>query len=236
MKVRAALVDLGGTLIDFFGTAGHAPMVSVALRSLSEELVAHGFPVPSQATQERIWNIKKRDPADLMVHPLEDRLASIFSLDRTDAALIDQACRAFMRPVYQQSRRYEDALPFLDKLRSRNIRTVLVSNTTWGSPANLWREEVARHGLASRLDETVFCRDVGWRKPDKRVFSYAVSKAGCAPHECVFVGDDPVWDIEGPSVLGIRAILVDRRNEWVGHDYTRVTSLNEIFSSGLLER
>jgi putative hydrolase of the HAD superfamily len=202
MMTRAALVDLGGTLVDFFGQMGHAPMVPVALRSLSDELASRGFAVPPAAVQEQSWNAKKRNPQDLRVHPLEDRLASIFDLDQNDEREIDTACRAFMRPVYQQARLFEDALPFLDELRSRNIRTILVSNTTWGSPAHLWRDEVARHGIASRLDDAVFCRDAGWRKPDKEYLTSLYQKRDALLKSAYLLGTTQSGTLRGPRQWG----------------------------------
>jgi putative hydrolase of the HAD superfamily len=140
-----------------------------------------------------------------------------------------------MHPLHSQARLFEDALPFLRELRERQMRSVLVSNTTWGSPAYLWREELARHGLAQHLDDAVFCRDVGWRKPDARIFTYALTKAATDPSQCLFVGDDPVWDVEGPQRMGIPAVLLDRRMEWSGQRYYRVTCLGEIIERGLLD-
>jgi putative hydrolase of the HAD superfamily len=235
MRPRAVLIDLGGTLVDFFGQMGHAPMLPLALRSLSNELVSRGHIVPPPYIQETRWDSMKRDPSDLRVKLLEDRLANIFDLDLSDQKTMDIACRAFMRPVYEQARLFEDALPFLNELRTEGFRTVLVSNTTWGSPAYLWREELDRYGLTSLLDRTVFCRDVGWRKPDRRIFDYAADQAGCSTQECIFIGDDPVWDIEGPTKLGMKALLVDRRMEWVGQGYKRTTNLNEILEKELLK-
>ena len=55
-------------------------------------------------------------------------------------------------------------------LRSRGIKTAIVSNTPWGSPADAWRAELTRHGLLDKVDATVFCMDVGWRKPHRAPF------------------------------------------------------------------
>jgi hypothetical protein len=40
-----------------------------------------------------------------------------------------------------------DALPLLESIRQRGIKTAIVSNTPWGSSASVWRNELARHGL-----------------------------------------------------------------------------------------
>ena len=85
-----------------------------------------------------------------------------------------------------------------------------MSNTPWGSPAELWREELRRLGLAGLLDVTVFCRDVGWRKPARQFFDFALQKARATPPQCVLVGDNPRWDIAGAEANGIDAVLIDR--------------------------
>jgi putative hydrolase of the HAD superfamily len=225
MAVRTVLVDLGGTLVDFFGHSNPVLMVPLALRSTADSLVKAGLPVPEAATQEERWSQQKRDPLDLMARPLEDRLSYIFDIDPRDQGTMELACRAFMHPLHSQARLFEDALPFLRELRDRHVRSVLVSNTTWGSPAHLWREVLVRLGLERYLDEAVFCRDVGWRKPDERIFTFALSMAAAEPSQCLFVGDDPVWDVDGPQKMGIPAVLLDRRLEWTGQRYDRVTSM-----------
>jgi putative hydrolase of the HAD superfamily len=235
MTVRTVLIDLGGTLVDFFGQSNAALMVPIALRSAADGLVRAGRPVLEQTALEERWSQQKRDPSDLMARPLEDRLSVVFDIDPRDSRTMELACRAFMHPLHYRARLFEDALPFLGELRSRHVRAVLVSNTTWGSPAYLWREQLIRHGLDSYLDDTVFCRDVGWRKPDPRIFTCALSKAAARPSECLFVGDDPVWDVDGPRKMGIPAVLLDRRAEWVGQCYDRVACLHEIIEDGMLD-
>ncbi len=235
MAIRTVLVDLGGTLIDFFGTGNAAQMVPISLRAVRNELFVRDSTTPSLAELEDRWSYRKRDPTDLMVLPLEDRLAFVFKIEPHDHAALERAGRAFMRPLFVQARLFEDAVPFLQNLRSRDLRVVLVSNTTWGSPAHLWREELIRHKLDGYFDGTVFCRDVGWRKPDPRIFQFALAKAGARPSECLFVGDDPVWDVEGPSRLGMTSVLLDRRLEWAGQRFERITNLNDIVEQGMLD-
>jgi len=150
---------------------------------------------------------------DYRVRPLEERLIRIFQLDTSTLfdELIMTLCRCFMRPIFTRGRCYEDTLPTLQELRSRGFKTAIVSNTTWGSPANLWREEIKRLGLDAYVDVIVFCRDVGWRKPAKQIFKFTLEKLQAFPQNCIFVGDDPRWDLVGPRSVGIDAILIDRQ-------------------------
>jgi FMN phosphatase YigB (HAD superfamily) len=57
------------------------------------------------------------------------------------------------------------------------FRTGIISNSPWGSPANLWRAEVQRLELLDAVDVTAFCGDVGWRKPARAISAHAGPRA-----------------------------------------------------------
>src|SRR5262245_58392296 len=101
------------------------------------------------------------------------------------------------------------AVPVLDELRGRGIKTAIVSNTPWGSSAHDWRAELNRHGLLDKVDATVFCMDVEWRKPHRAPFDRALSLLEVAPADALFVGDDHRWDVVGAQNAGLRPILLE---------------------------
>lgn len=51
----------------------------------------------------------------------------------------------------------------------------------------------------------VYSEDHGICKPDPRLFRIALRQAGCAPHECLHVGDSLATDIAGARAAGLRA-------------------------------
>ncbi len=53
--------------------------------------------------------------------------------------------------------------------------------------------------------------EVGFGKPDPRVFEIAVSRLGVAKDDAVMVGDSLVCDIGGARRAGLRAIWIDLR-------------------------
>jgi putative hydrolase of the HAD superfamily len=67
---------------------------------------------------------------------------------------------------------------------------------------------LTRHGLLDQVDATVFCMDVGWRKPHRAPFDRALSLLEVAPADALFVGDDHRWDVIGAQNAGLRPILV----------------------------
>ena len=119
----------------------------------------------------------------------------------------------------------------LKDFNSRGYPTAIVSNAPWGSPPEMWHEELARLGLADAVDCVVLCGDVGWRKPAPQIFNFAADKLHRRPDECVFVGDDLRWDIAGSAAVGMQPILIDRDDRHRDHVGVRVGDLHGVLSA-----
>ncbi len=221
------LLDLGGTLAEYYSREEFPGVLRRCITCVCERLAALGI---AQTTAEDVWPRvaqENHEGKDLQVRPLEGRLARIFELDGAAIAedVMAGLCRAFLGPILALARVYDDAVPALQQVRDLGARTALVSNTPWGSPGGLWREEVSRLGLRPCLDADVFCTDVGWRKPDRRIFEFALRRMGAGPEQCLFVGDHPVWDVEGARAVGIEAVLVTREAAAPAGDAKVISSL-----------
>jgi putative hydrolase of the HAD superfamily len=142
--------------------------------------------------------------------------------------LAGDMCRHFTRPIFGRGQCYPDALPVLEALRSAGLKMAIVSNTPWGSPGALWREELSRLDLTTRVDVTVFCTDVGWRKPARPIFECALEHLQVDPQSCLFVGDHPHWDLAGPQALGMKAILIDRHGTLPNAEFEAIQNLDEL--------
>jgi putative hydrolase of the HAD superfamily len=92
----------------------------------------------------------------------------------------------------------------LDSLRERGLATGLVSNAF--DPGWLLHEDLARMGLAERLDTAVFSSEVGKRKPHPAIFEAALERLGVAPADALFVGDRRLEDVQGAKELGMATV------------------------------
>jgi putative hydrolase of the HAD superfamily len=92
----------------------------------------------------------------------------------------------------------------LDSLRSRGLRTGLVSNAF--DPGWLLHRDLERMGLGERLDVAVFSSEVGKRKPHEAIFQTALERLGVAPERTVFVGDRRYEDVRGAKELGMTTV------------------------------
>jgi putative hydrolase of the HAD superfamily len=227
--IDAVLFDLGNTLVRYFLRDEFPTILAEAIGGVQAYLDREGLRCVSP---EVVWQgVKAEDyeAADHRLRPLEGRLVRIFGLDPDlPAGTMAAACRAFLAPVFARARRYDDAWPTLEALRAAGYRTAIVSNLPWGSPAAPWVEEVARQGLAERTDAVVFCADVGWRKPAWPIFEAALERLGARPQACLFVGDNPRWDLAGPRALGMEAVLIDRHGAVDSLGETPIRSLDEL--------
>ncbi|MEM3536773.1 MAG: HAD family hydrolase [Candidatus Bathyarchaeia archaeon] len=212
-KTTAVLFDLGNTLAFYFDRNEFPAILRQAIIQVQSFLDSKGMLNVSPSEMWRRVQKEDYESDNHKVRPLKERLTRIFQLNHSTLPtnMIMTMCRHFMKPIFARSFRYPDTLPTLKELKSRGFKTAIVSNTTWGSPANLWREEIERLGLSHYMDAVVFCRDVGWRKPAKQIFEYALKKLDALPQECVFVGDDLRWDVVGSQAIGISSIIIDRK-------------------------
>jgi putative hydrolase of the HAD superfamily len=92
----------------------------------------------------------------------------------------------------------------LDSLRERGLATGLVSNAF--DPGWLLHEDLARMGLADRLDAAVFSSEIGKRKPHPAIFEAVLERLGVAPGDALFVGDRRLEDVQGAKELGMTTV------------------------------
>jgi FMN phosphatase YigB (HAD superfamily) len=209
MPIRAVLFDLGNTLVSYYQPADFMPILR---RSLDACLLTLGHgPLGREAQTALVHQALEmnQERADLAVWPLEERLRVLFSHYAPDTTLTERLCGAFLEPIFSTARVSRDALQVLTSLKRMGMKTAIVPNTPWGSSGHAWRSELARHGLLA--DAVVFCTDVGWRKPHAAPFRRALEMLDVAAKEAVFVGDDPIWDVEGANSAGVRPILLATR-------------------------
>ena len=224
------LFDLGNTLVAYYRASDFAPILRESIDSICDFLAERKSVV---ADRERAFQhaleLNTEDP-DYRVRPLVGRLIEIFSEHELADGDLSTMCDIFLRPIFRLGTLDADALSTLAAIRRKRIRTAIVSNTPWGSPAQRWAEELRRHGLTEAVDATVFCVDVGWRKPAPQIFHHALSLLDVDARDSVFVGDDPRQDVAGAERSGLRAILLDPRRASADAPCPSIRGLEELLA------
>lgn len=226
---EAILFDLGNTLVRYFDRADFSTILKAGILGVQGYLQEQGM---LRVDPETMWlgvRAEDHEAEDHRVRPLEGRLARIFQLEPDQmAAIAGELCRRFTAPIFARGYCYEDTLPTLQALRAGGYRLAVVSNTPWGSPGALWREELKRLGLDRLLDTVVFCTDARVRKPARPIFQLALAQLQVEPQECLFVGDDLRWDLVGPQAVGMDTCLIDRQGSGLDAGNASIQSLHEL--------
>jgi putative hydrolase of the HAD superfamily len=80
--------------------------------------------------------------------------------------------------------------------------------TNGAGPAQ--RAKIDRFGLTELFDAILVEGELGFGKPDPRVYQLALARLGRAPSEVWMVGDHLEWDVSAPQKLGVFSIWIDR--------------------------
>jgi putative hydrolase of the HAD superfamily len=227
MPIAAIAFDLGNTLVEYYDRADFSPILSEAVCN-AYAVLAEFASAPLEEAQA-IAVAENHEQPDGQVRPLFERLERIFQLAPDIPVTVREgAVAAFMRPIFRCARRYDDTIPVLRALRARGYRLAVVSNTPCGSPAPLWREELRRLEIFDAVDASIFCVDIGWRKPAARIFQRALEVLQVPAEECLFVGDEPEWDVLGARNAGLPAVLIDRNQKHLSHQGARIEDLRQL--------
>jgi putative hydrolase of the HAD superfamily len=71
------------------------------------------------------------------------------------------------------------------------------------------RAELYKVGLLDYFDPIIVSGDHGFRKPDRRLFQFALDRLGVAAENALYVGNDVYRDIFGAREIGMKTVLFD---------------------------
>lgn len=95
----------------------------------------------------------------------------------------------------------------LRQLVSQGVALVLMTN----GAAAPQRAKIERFGLDRFFAAFLIEGELGFGKPDPRVYETGLRRLGLPPHAVWAVGDNLEWDVAGPQRLGIRGLWHDYR-------------------------
>ncbi|MGY4909170.1 HAD family hydrolase [Micromonospora aurantiaca (nom. illeg.)] len=116
---------------------------------------------------------------------------------------VDRALASAMHGTHAEAiEPYADTVATLSALRDSGVRIGVVSNVGWDI-----RKCFARHGLDGHVDAFVLSYEVGFVKPDPRIWGAALEALHAAPGQTLMVGDHPTGD-SGSVSAGILALIL----------------------------
>lgn len=198
-QIRAVAFDLDNTLWDI------VPVLERAELRLHAWLREHCPRIPERISIEEMRaareSLAREEP-----HNAHDftylRVASLARHARECGYDEELALRAF--EVFFAARNdlepFADVRPGLERLRSRFPLATLSNGNA----------DLARIGLSEFFVLSLNARQIGVGKPHPRCFQRLVEGFGVRPRDIVYVGDDPVLDVEAAREAGLSTVWVNR--------------------------
>jgi putative hydrolase of the HAD superfamily len=90
------------------------------------------------------------------------------------------------------------------------------------------RAKVLALGLDGVVSVVVVSGDLGYAKPDPRIFRYAAQALSVEPERCLFVGDRLDADVAGALSAGMQAVWLNRRALEVPAGIASIAGLDEL--------
>ena len=206
---RAVFLDLDDTIVDDSrlivscwrdACFAHAPALgsidpAVAIQEIERTRTWYW----ADAERHRLGRLRLADSRrDVVRMSLEN-----LGLDRPDvadaiAAHYEDARERVLEPI-------EGSVETVHWLRARGCRLALLTNGN----GQAQRLKIDRFQLGPLFDHILIEGELGFGKPDPRVYDLALEKLEVAPEDTWMVGDNLEWDVAAPQRRGVSGIWVD---------------------------
>jgi putative hydrolase of the HAD superfamily len=133
------------------------------------------------------------------------RIIARQALEAAPAALADRVADSMTRAKEEGVRLFDGAVATLEELARRGHRLGLLTN---GCSA-FQRRKLKRFALERHFELILIEGELGFGKPDRRVFEHALGFFACRARDAWMVGDNLSADIAGAQRAGMRAVWHD---------------------------
>jgi putative hydrolase of the HAD superfamily len=228
MSITTVFFDVGNTLLTPAMAEGKVlteAAASLGIR-LDPALVEQKIPLMYRYYEEiyeadnSLWADEER--AVGIWQTLYEHLCGLIGIPQFGSQIAKIGYTRFLEPSSWAL--FDDVLPTLSALKSRNITLGLISN--WDSSL---QNIVEGMGIGSYFDTVISSAVVGLYKPRPEIFELALSKTGTCAAESMHIGDHLQADVGGAAGVGITPVLIDRNNRHEnGEGYLRAQNLRDI--------
>ena len=204
MLPTAILLDLDDTILD-----DSSAVESCWRGACAPEPNAADLFDAIQTASKWYWSDPERHRAGRL--ELNAARRHVVALALASLGIDDPACAARVSDAYSRGRDAEmiplpDAIATVKWLREERCRLAMLTN---GAAAAQW-QKIARFELTDLFDAILVEGEVGFGKPDERIYRLALGRLGVRPSEAWMAGDNLEWDVATPQRLGIFSIWIDR--------------------------
>lgn len=229
--IKAVIFDIDNTLYDF-------DSVHIKAMNKVKVYVEKTFGISSDEFENRLSKAQSK-----MVDRLgKDSAATHSRIIRFQEAL-EELSDKNMQSALTMCNLYWDTLldimepekgieDFIKALINKGIKIGVGSNMT----SHMQFEKLEKLGLLKHIDRVITSESAGAEKPSDKFFKLCVEKMGCKPEECLFIGDNIKYDVEGAISGGLNGMWYNKKGDVPQEygKYPRIFSYEECVRKGEL--
>ena len=224
-SVKSVIFDIDNTLYDF-------AYCNEAALSRLREYAHENFAWTAETFNEKHLAVQKEIYSQIGYNgSCRDRMLRYQKmLEHSALPLFPHAAKMFelyWSTLLENLQPYEEVYEVLRTLKENKIKIGIGTDMT----PYIQFKKLEKMNILNFIDFMVTSEEAGEEKPSPKLFQMCLNKAGCSKSECLFVGDDLRKDYEGAKNFGMRALLINRKNNQQSENITQITSLNQILES-----
>ena len=160
-------------------------------------------------TRQWFWSDperQRRERVDMLGAWTKIAARALEACGQTDPRTAEAIAALYAKRRRAAWRLFPEAADCLARLRERRVPLALVTT----GAARHQRDKIARHDLARWFDVILIEGEMGYGKPDEKVYREALRRLGVAAMDAWMVGDHLEFDVGAPQRLGLRGVWLDR--------------------------
>lgn len=122
----------------------------------------------------------------------------------------------------------QNTIHFLNQIKKQFKVGIITNGSTQRQKAKIFNTNLNRY-----FETIIISEEVGFSKPDKRIFELALNKLNAQPENTLFVGDDLQKDIAGPQNVNIKGVWFNPqkiKNTTQIQPYAEINTLDSLLS------
>lgn len=216
-KITTVFFDLGNTLVnyhrgkltdeekDFLGLKQMYEFLSSFDKTLTFLKLFEGFYLKwIEKLNDREYKDTEYDVVSFLLSVLSENCRNKIKKEQ-----IVLAFKAFHEPTARFVEYEENLASTLSNLKNKNLKLAIISNTP--IPGYCHNETLKKLNLLQYFENKFYSYDLDFKKPNKKIFEYAVNQTNSKFEESVFVGDSLKKDIAPALNLKMKAVFLNNK-------------------------
>lgn len=222
MHIKHIFFDLDHTLWDF--EANSKKTFSYIFKKNGLEIEFNDFIEVYQPINHRYWKLFREDKvskAQLRYGRLREAFQAIDF--KSDDELIHLLSEEYITYLANHNALFENAIPVLEYLQPKYKMHIITNGFE-----EVQHRKLKNANLLPFFDKIITSEKVGVKKPNPRIFEYALDITGAVKGESVMIGDNFEADILGAKNMGMQVIFCKFNGESATEEVSSVDNLLEL--------